>query len=93
MDRVAIGKKIKLLREKRNITQNKLATEAGISASYVASLEKGEKCPTVETLDNICYALNISLVEFLSDGENGYDRISLLTDRQKRLLNEFLDSI
>ena len=33
MDRVAIGKKIKLLREKRNITQNKLATEAGISAS------------------------------------------------------------
>ena len=42
MDRVAIGKKIKLLREKRNITQNKLATEAGISASYVASLEKKE---------------------------------------------------
>lgn len=68
------------------MAQNKLATEAGISASYVASLEKGEKCPTVETLEYICYALNVSLVEFFTDNTAEYDK-------QKKLLNEFLKSL
>jgi transcriptional regulator, XRE family len=75
------------------MAQNKLATEAGISASYVASLEKGEKCPTVETLEYICYALNVSLVEFFTDNTAEYDKLSALNDKQKKLLNEFLKSL
>lgn len=93
MNRVEIGKKIKFLREKNKMTQNKLATEAGISASYVASLEKGEKCPTVETLEYICYALNISLAEFCTAETAEYDKLSALDDTQKKLLNDFLKSL
>lgn len=93
MDRVEIGKKIKQLRVKQNLSQCKLATNAGVSPSYIVSLEKGEKCPTVETLGNICYALHISLPNFLSSETCGVDKISTLTPKQKKLLNDFLESL
>lgn len=61
-----VGKRIIDLREKMNITTNKLANMAGISQSYLREVEMGRKNPTVEMLSYICYALNISLKEFFS---------------------------
>lgn len=95
MDRKAIGKKIEKLRKERGMSQLKLANEAGLSQSYIPDLEKGLKCPTVETLDNICYALRISLVEFLAEPKEkqSQNRLESLNEQQKKLLNNFLDSL
>ena len=58
-------------------------------------LENGEKCPTVETLDAICFAFGITLADFFTEKreESLVDRVSSLTENQKRLLNEFLNSL
>ncbi len=95
MNRKEIGKKIERIRKERRMSQYQLAIDAGLSTSYIPDLEKGLKCPTVETLDNICYALKITLQDFFTEpAENtSQDRLSSLNDKQKKLLNDFLDSL
>lgn len=95
MDRKEIGKKIKTLRESRGWTQGKLATKAGISPSYVPDLESGKKCPSVELLDSICFAFGITLADFFTETKTEMivDKISSLTEKQRVLFNEFLNSL
>ncbi|MCD8041328.1 MAG: helix-turn-helix transcriptional regulator [Clostridia bacterium] len=69
MDNKEIGGRIKKYREERGWKQYTLAIEAGVAASYIPDLESGKKCPTVQTLEQICYAFNISLSEFFADDE------------------------
>ncbi len=95
MDRKEIGKKIERLRKERRMSKYQLAIDAGLSTSYIPDLEKGLKCPTVETLDSICYALNTSLQEFFTEPETSksQNKLDSLNEKQKKLLNDFLDSL
>ena len=95
MDKKEIGKRIKKLREARGWTKGTLATRAGIVPSYIPALENGLKCPTVETLDNICFAFGITLADFFTEKkeETLIDRVSSLNEKQKQLLNDFLNSL
>ena len=56
-----VGKRIVELRERKNMSTNKLANLAGISQSYLRDLEMDKKNPTVEMLSYICFALDISV--------------------------------
>ncbi len=97
MDKFDVAKRIKSLREAKNLTQNALANSAGVSPTYIYQLEKGEKSPTIEYLDHICWGLGISIEEFFSTKEKSEekiaDKLSTLTAEQKKLLNEFLNSL
>ena len=95
MDRKEVGKKIREIREQRGWRKGKLATDAGLAPSYISVLENGEKCPTIETLDAICFAFGITLSDFFAEKLKGdlVDKVSSLTDKQKHLLNEFLNSL
>ena len=96
MDRKEIGKKIEKIRKERRMSQYQLAMDAGLSTSYIPDIKKGLKCPTVETLDNICYALHITLKDFFTEQTDevvSRDKLSALNESQKRLLNEFLNSL
>ena len=95
MDKKDIGKRIKELREQRGWHKGTLATRAGLAPSYIPVLENGEKCPTVETLDAICFAFGITLADFFTEKKEDslVDRVSSLTEKQKQLLNEFLNSL
>ena len=96
MDRKEIGKEIEKIRKERRMSQYQLAMDAGLSTSYIPDIEKGLKCPTVETLDNICYALHITLKDFFTEQTDevvSRDKLSALNESQKRLLNEFLNSL
>lgn len=91
-----VGERIKELRQEKNITVNKLANLAGVSQSYLRDLELGKKQPTVEYLEYICEALNISLEKFFSEKEidNEFLRlINELNDKQKDALRIFLKTI
>lgn len=64
---MSIGKKIKELRKSKNISQEKLADELGVSQAMVAQYESGKRNPKIETLNRIAKALTVdisSLVEF-----------------------------
>jgi len=67
METKEVGERIKYFREKRKMTQNALANQAGVSPTYIYQLERGEKSPTVEYLSYICWGLGISLTQFFSD--------------------------
>ncbi len=96
MEREEVAKRIRELREERHLKQNALANLAGVSPTYIYQLERGEKSPTIEYLDHICWGLGITIEEFFSTKKPeaaGLDKLSALTPEQKQLLNNFLNSL
>lgn len=95
-----IGKRIKRLREQKNLKKNTLANLAGVSPTYINKLENGERCPTVEYLDYICFGLGITLAEFFRDS-NEQKELSVaiqnltarLSPKQQKMLLDFLKTI
>ena len=98
MESVVLADRIKKLREAKGFTINKLASQAGISQSFLRDIELGNKKPTVDTLDAICWALDISLSDFFSidqdilSEELRYQIYRLNPEQRKKLL-EFLKSL
>ena len=95
MDMIEVGNRIRDLREKKFMNRNQLANKAGVSPTYIYQLEKGEKSPTIEYLSHICWGLGITLQDFFNINtlDNKNDKISSLSPDQRKLLNEFLNSI
>lgn len=60
---IALGKRIKQCRHSADKSQETLAFEAHVDRTYISSIERGIANPSIETLANICYALNITLAE------------------------------
>lgn len=58
-----IGKRLKAYREYHQLTQEDLATKAGVNEKYYGRIERNESCPTVDKLEKICTALGIELSE------------------------------
>ena len=59
-----VGKRIKELRHKLQISQEELADKAGVHRTYIASLEVGKRNVSIITLEKIVNALEVSLSEF-----------------------------
>lgn len=62
-----IGARIREQRVRLGLSQEQLALEAEMHPSYFGCIERGEKCPTFETLYKICSALNISMSALFND--------------------------
>lgn len=71
------------------MSQEKLALTASMNPAFIGHLERGEKSPTVTTLEKITSALDISLGDLFSDSikpdeadarSMNYNRIQLLLD-------------
>lgn len=94
MEKIEVAKRIKELREKNHLSQNALANLAGVSPTYIYQLERGEKSPTVEYLNYICNALNVSLTDFfVTPSDNNILNVNSLSKTQLDYLNAFLNSI
>jgi len=61
------GRTLKRLREKRGLTQEGLAHEAGITTSYANQVENGRKVPSLTVVLKLALALNILPTELLID--------------------------
>ena len=59
-----IGARIKELRKKAGLTQEKLAERVGLDARHLSRLEVGRHFPSLDSLERIAGALNVPLVEF-----------------------------
>ena len=57
------GKKIKLLRFKREISQEQFSEISGISRSVMGKIERGEISTTLASIEKIANAFNITLQE------------------------------
>lgn len=66
IDYVAIGERVRQKRRELGLTQEQLAEEVGISASFVGHIERAEKTASVETMMKTAQALNTSLDYLIS---------------------------
>jgi DNA-binding XRE family transcriptional regulator len=64
------GNPIKVWREYRELTQQQLADTAGISKPYLSQIETGKRIGTAEILSAIAKALDVSLDEVVTTGNN-----------------------
>ena len=62
---VAVGNRIRYFRRLQSISQEELALRANLNPAYLGQVERGLKCPTVDTLYKIAKAMNISPAELL----------------------------
>jgi transcriptional regulator with XRE-family HTH domain len=66
---LALGKAIRVLRNKRGASQESLATEAGITPNMLSLIERGEGNPSWVTLRGIAEALGVTVSELARAAE------------------------
>lgn len=61
-----IGLKIKLERTKRGLSREKLAEMAEIHPGTIGTIERGEKEPSISTLEQIAAALDVDFDDLIN---------------------------
>jgi len=62
-----IGTRIRDMRKVRGLTLEELAGAAGMNTSFLQSIEKNKKRPSLRMLYNICMALEIPMEKMFKD--------------------------
>jgi transcriptional regulator with XRE-family HTH domain len=61
-----VSERIRELRNTRGLSQEQLANKANLNTSFIGAIERDVKKPTVDTLDKIITALDISVQDFFN---------------------------
>lgn len=67
MDLKAVGQRIKIAREAKNLTQEDLAEIVDLSPTHMSVIERGVKVPKLDTFVAIANALDVSADALLID--------------------------
>ena len=67
MIKQAVGIRIRQLRTEKKISQEQLSLLSGLDRTYIASVEKGHRNITVQSLEKVIKALDTSFAEFFSN--------------------------
>lgn len=81
-----IGEKIKNLRKIRNMSLRELAQITGLSKTTLSDLEKDMKNPSLETLEKIALAFEITPAELLRETETSEDLMKSAKDSGSEIL-------
>ena len=60
-----VATRIKMLRQRRRMTQEQLAKKAGIGRSFLARLETARQDPTLSTLEKLAKALGVKVARLI----------------------------
>lgn len=60
------GKRVAELRKEKHLSQEKLAHAGGLNRTYVGAVERGEKSPTLDTIEKIAAGLGVSVREIFA---------------------------
>ena len=94
-----VGYKLRTIRKNKKFKIVDVAEAAGIANSTLSYIEKGTNIPTVDTLDRICRALGITIVEFFDeevvekqpDLHQIIEKLHRLPPKRLKILNTVLD--
>ena len=70
---IEIGNRIRQLRVKKGLSQEKLAELSELNTSYIGQVERGEKNPSVDTVYRIASALQVDLPDLFKNLASGSD--------------------
>ena len=97
-----IGQRIRNYRTKKGLSQEKLAELAGCHPTYIGQLERGEKHATLESVEKIASAMDISLSELFDKlGKSGgnniaakcYDLVASKNEAEQKQLYKMLQEM
>lgn len=60
---IAFGKRIAVLRKAKGYSQEQFAFKCNVDRTYIGIIERGEKSPTLNTIEKIALALEMSKKE------------------------------
>jgi len=58
---------VRKYRIKQNLSQEELAEKAGLHRTYIGSVERGERNITINVMEKICIALEISIIDLFKE--------------------------
>lgn len=67
---VRYGKAVRKLRMKKNISQEDFADMCGLHRTYISHVELGKRNLSLENIEKIAQALDMSLAEFFKELES-----------------------
>ena len=79
------GKRLKQIRESKQISVYKLAQDVGMSQGHISDLENGRNVPTIDTLKRLLTPFGITLSEFFNENSE----VSILNEKEKELVAQF----
>ena len=89
VDYTDFGKRVRTLRREQKLTQEELAEQLGISASFMGHLERGSRVASIDTLVALCNTLKTSpqylLGASLDDDIDEHLPASLSSENRARL--------
>ena len=97
-----IGQRIRNYRTQKGLSQEKLAELAGCHPTYIGQLERGEKNATLESVEKIASAMDISLSELFDKlGKSGgnniaakcYDLVASKNEAEQKQLYKMLQEM
>ncbi|MDE5457245.1 helix-turn-helix domain-containing protein [Bradyrhizobium sp. CSA112] len=62
--RRTVARNLRRLRQQSGLTQEELADRANLNRNYVGMIEREENSPTVDALEQLSVALNVSPISF-----------------------------
>ncbi|WP_339258040.1 helix-turn-helix transcriptional regulator [Paenibacillus sp. FSL R5-0713] len=78
--RQLIGTRIRAMRNTKGLTQQKLADIAGLDYRYIGALERGERNFSIDTLEKVLLALNVSISDLMYLEETVLDNESIVQE-------------
>ena len=88
----ALGKRIKIVRQRNGLTQDQLAERVGLSPKYISGIERGVENPTMDILLRVATMLGVEPYDLFLFGESeesekvlrkGIEKMVREADREK----------
>ncbi|VAW92105.1 hypothetical protein MNBD_GAMMA22-2349 [hydrothermal vent metagenome] len=64
--KINLGKRVKELRLHNSYSQEAFSLECGLDRTYIASLENGKRNVSIENIEKIATAFQLTLIEFFN---------------------------
>lgn len=97
IDYVAIGNRLKLRREEKNLTQTELSSLTGFSNNHISTIELGKAHPSIEFIVQTAIALGTTPDFFLLGNLHGgntsqdiIDMLKLCSEEQLKYIKLFI---
>lgn len=78
-----LGKRIKNIREEKNLTQQQIAEALGISVHTISKYEQGQREPSLDVMGKIADILEVELFELMVDKDEVLKKWNVQLDTDK----------
>jgi CheY-like chemotaxis protein/DNA-binding phage protein len=76
--KILLGNAIKSTRSARGMSQEQLAARAGLHRTYVSDVERGARNPSLESVQKLAQALELSLPALLQEAQKDRELVEIL---------------